>query len=114
MSGFRASGLWPLLNRLSSCNDTSNVNEFSSNESVLKVLKENCGIGAPKRRAKKMGRKVEPGQWITTHIFSNDDEKEESSASGSKQREKVPKKINLILAKLTTTRGRRGMAIPGM
>ena len=49
------------------------------------------------------GGKVEPGQQITTHIFSSDDENEEPSALGSKQEKKVPKKINLILAKLTTT-----------
>ena len=106
VSGFRASGLWPLdrnqvLKRLPSCNDTSNINEFSFNESVLKVLKENCGIGAPKRHAKKRGRKVEPGQRITTHIFSSDDENEEPSASGSKQWKKVSKKK--LLVKLTTT-----------
>ena len=93
VSGFRASGSWPLdrnqvLKRLISCNDTSNVNEFSFNKSVLKVLKENCGIGAPERCAKKRGRKVEPGQWITTHIFSSDDNNEEPSASGSKQQKK--------------------------
>ena len=74
---------------------------------MLKVLKENCGIGALKRRAKKRGRKVEPGQWITTHIFSSDDENEEPSASGSKQRKKVSKKINLILAKLMTMNRKR-------
>ena len=112
VSGFCASGLWPLdrnqvLKRLPSCNDTSNINEFSFNELVLKVLKENCGIGAPKRRAKKRGRKVEPGQWITTLIFSSDDENEEPSASGSKQQKKVSKKINLILAKLITTMRKR-------
>ena len=95
--GSRASGLWPLdrnqvLKRLPSCNDTSNINEFSFNESVLKVLKENCGTGAPKRHGKKRGRKVEAGQEITSDIFSSDDENEEPSASGSKQRKKVSKK----------------------
>ena len=79
VSGFCASGLWPLdrnqvLKRLQSCNDTSNVNAFSFNESVFKVLMENCEIGAPKRRTKKRGRKVEPGQRINSDIFSNDDE----------------------------------------
>ena len=93
VSGFRASGSWPLdrnqvLKRLISCNDTSNVNEFSFNKSVLKVLKDNCGIGASERCAKKRGRKVKPGQWITTHIFSIDDNNEEPSASGSKEQKK--------------------------
>ena len=55
---------------------------------MLKVLKENCGIGAPERCAKKRGRKVEPGQWITTHIFSSDNNNEEPSVSGSKERKK--------------------------
>ena len=92
--GFRASGLWPLdrnqvLKRLPSCNDTFNINEFSFNESVLKVLKED---GAPERHGKKRGRKVEAGQQITSNIFSSDDENEEPSASGSKQRKKVSKK----------------------
>ena len=63
VSGFCASGLWPsdrnqVLKRLPSCNDNSNVNWFSFNKSLLKVLKENCGIGAPKIHAKKRGRKV--------------------------------------------------------
>ena len=105
MSGFRASGLWPLdrnqvLKRLPSCNDTSNINEFSFNKSVLKVLKENCGIGALKRHAKKRGRKVEPGQGITTNIFSSDDENEESSASRSKQQKKVSKRNKLYIGKI--------------
>ena len=105
VSGFCASGLWPLdrnqvLKRLPSCNDTSNINEFSFNELVLKVLKENCGIGAPKRRAKKRERKVEPGQWITTLIFSSDDENEEPSASGSKQQKKVSKKNKFDIGKI--------------
>ena len=105
MSGFHASGLWPLdrnqvLKRLPSCNDTSNINEFSFNKSVLKVLKENCGIGAPKRHAKKRGRKVEPGQRITTNIFSSDDENEESSASRSKQQKKVSKRNKLYIGKI--------------
>ena len=87
VSGVRASGTWPLdrnqvLKRLPSCNDTSNVNEFSLNESVLKVLKDNCKISAPKRCAKKRARKVEPGQPINSHIFSSGDANEEPSASG--------------------------------
>ena len=97
--GSRASGLWPLdrnqvLKRLPSCNDTSNINEFSFNESVLKVLKENCGTGAVLQKdiRKKRGRKVEAGQQITSNIFSSNDKNEEPSASGSKQQKKVSKK----------------------
>ena len=47
VSDFLAGGLlWPLdgnhvLKRSPNCNDTSNVNKFSSNKSVLTVLKEN-------------------------------------------------------------------------
>ena len=91
-----AYGLWIVLKRLPSCNDTSNVNEFSFSKSALKVLKENCGIGAPKRHQKK-GRKVEPGQRINSNIFSSDDENEEPSASGSKQQKKVSKKSKLYI-----------------
>ena len=61
---------------------------------------ENCEIGAPKRRTKKRGRKVEPGQRINSDIFSNDDENEEPSASGSKQWKKVSKKNKLYIGKI--------------
>ena len=44
---------------------------------MLNVLKENCGVGSPKRCAKKRGRKVEPGQQITSDIFLSDDKNEE-------------------------------------
>ena len=82
VSGFGTSGLWSwdrnqVLKRLPSCNDTSNVNEFFFNKLVLKVLKENCGVGSPKRCAKERGRKVEPGQQITSDIFLSDDKNEE-------------------------------------
>ena len=61
---------------------------------------ENCEIGAPKRCTKKRGRKVEPGQRINSDIFSNDDENEEPSASGSKQWKKVSKKNKLYIGKI--------------
>lgn len=56
-SGFRACGTFPLdwhevLKRLQSANATDDVNEFSFNESVLEVLKMNCGITSKKKKNK--------------------------------------------------------------
>ena len=105
VSGFGTSGLWPwdrnqVLKRLPSCNDTSNVNEFFFNKLVLKVLKENCGVGSPKRCAKERGRNVEPGQQITSDIFLSDDKNEEPQASGSKPWKKIYKRNKLYFGKI--------------
>ena len=67
VSGFRATGIVPLernevLKRLPGTNDTTNVNEFSFNQSVLEVLKENCGVGQKKRGKRKRGKRIEPGK----------------------------------------------------
>ena len=40
---------YEVLKRLPSCNNTSKVNRFSLNETVWKVLKENCGIYTQQR-----------------------------------------------------------------
>ena len=61
VSSFCATGMVPLernevLKRLPGTNDTTNVQEFSFNQSVLDVLKENCGVGQKKREKRKRGQ----------------------------------------------------------
>jgi len=73
IAGFRASGIYPLdemqvLKRLPGGNkesdNTGNVTIL--NESCIKLLKENLGVGAEKTPTRKRGRKVTPGAAITT------------------------------------------------
>ena len=61
VSGFRATAIVPLernevLKRLPGMNDTTNVNEFPFNQSVLEILKESCGVGQRKQEKRKRGK----------------------------------------------------------
>ena len=64
VSGFRATSIVPLernevSKRLPGAHDTTNVNEFSFNQSVLAVFKENCGVGQKKQEKRKRGKQIE-------------------------------------------------------
>ena len=61
VSGFRATAIVPLernevLKRLPGMNDTTNVNEFPFNQSVLEIPKESCGVGQRKQEKRKRGK----------------------------------------------------------
>ena len=98
VSGFRATGIVPLerneiLKRLPGTNDTTNVQEFSFNQSVLDVLKENCGVGQKKREKRKRGKRIEPGKRVGANDFlSEDKENEKPTSSKWKARKESFKK----------------------
>ena len=55
VEGFCVHGFFPknheeVLKRLLEATNTSGVNKFLFNKSVVKVLKENCGVGVKKQR----------------------------------------------------------------
>ena len=92
MSGFRASGMYPLdkhqvLKRLPILLTSDEIDNAVFNESVLQILKENCGVGIEKKRVQtKRGRKITPGERITS--LSDD----ENDAPGSSKKQKGSKK----------------------
>ena len=54
VSGFQTCGIFPLniddiLKRLSTSNNTEEINEFSFKESILEVLGTNCGMGVQRK-----------------------------------------------------------------
>ena len=64
VSGFKAAGIYPLdphqvLKRLPDESGDDSINESIFNDAVLNILKENCGIGVPKKQVQiKRGKKV--------------------------------------------------------
>ena len=102
VSGFRATGIVPLerneiLKRLPGTNDTTNLQEFSFNQSVLDVLKENCGFGQKKREKRKRGKRIEPGERVGANDFLSEDkvnEKPTSSKRKARKERKVSKKLD--------------------
>ena len=92
MSGFRASGMYPLdrhqvLKRLPIWLTSDEIDNAVFNESVLQISKENCGVGIEKKRVQtKRGRKITPGKIITS--LSDD----ENDAPGSSKKQKGSKK----------------------
>ena len=101
ISGFRACGIFPfcpqeVLKRLPDMNNTEEVDKFSFNESVLEVLKENCGVGVEKRkRQTKRGKKVTLGKRVTGFTSDEDEENIDAdvpSSSRGKQKKKKQKR----------------------
>ena len=92
VSGFGASGVYPLdrhqvLKRLPNLVTSDEIDNAVFNESVLQILKENCSVGIEKKRVQtKRGRKITPGQRITS--LSDD----ENDAPGSSKKQKGSKK----------------------
>ena len=64
VSGFKVAGFYPLdshqvLKRLPNESGDDSINESIFNDAVLNILKENCGIGVPKKQVQvKRGKKV--------------------------------------------------------
>ena len=102
VSGFRATGIVPLerneiLKRLPGTNDTTNVQEFSFNQSVLDVLKENCGVGQKKREKRKRGKRIEPGKRVGANDFLSEDKENEKPTSSkwkARKERKVSRKVD--------------------
>ena len=73
------------------------MNSSLFNDSVLSVLKENCGIGAKKvRHASKIEQKITPDQPILElHVERNSTSDDQPSSSKRNKKEKLhPKKSN--------------------
>ena len=102
VSGFRATSIVPLernevSKRLPGAHDTTNVNEFSFNQSVLGVFKENCGVGQKKQEKRKRGKQIEPGKQVRADdLLSEDEENEKPTSSEWKARKKrkVSRKVD--------------------
>ena len=78
-------------------NESEEINSPLFNESMLSVLKENCGIGAEKiRHASKRGQKIIPGQPILElQVEKNSPSDDQPSSSKRNKKEKLhPKKSN--------------------
>ena len=125
VSGFRACGIFPLdwheiLKQLPSANATDDVNEFSFNQSVLEVLKTNCGItGERKRKQTKGGKKAILGKRVLNASESKEenDENIPCSSSGKKtqQKKEVLKNQNqLMIWMMKIYRGAENAATNGM
>ena len=103
ISGFRVARIYPLdrsqvLKHLpTSNNESEEINSPLSNESVLSVLKKNCGICAEKiRHASKRGQKIIPSQPILElQVERNSPSDDQPSFSKRNKKEKLhPKKSN--------------------
>ena len=103
ISGFRAAGIYPLdrnqvLKHIpTSYSESAEVNAPLFNESVLSVLKENCGIGVEKvKNISKRGQKIIPGQPILQlHVGKNSPSGDQPSSSKNIKKENLhPKKSN--------------------
>ena len=89
ISGFRAAGIYPLdrnqvLKHIpTSYSESAEVNAPLFNESVLSVLKENCGIDAEKvKNISKRGQKIIAGQPILQlHVERNSPSGDQPSSS---------------------------------
>ena len=94
VSGFRATSIVPLernevSKRLPGAHDTTNVNEFSFNQSVLGVFKENCGAGQKKQEKRKRQKQIEPGKQVRAdNLLSEDEENENQHLQNGKHKRK--------------------------
>ena len=101
-SGFCATGIAQperneFLKRLPGMKDTTKVHEFSFNQSVLDVLKENCGVGQKKQENRNRGKRIEPGKQVGSNDSLSEDKgnaKPTSSKQKARNERKVSRKIN--------------------
>ena len=94
-SGFQASNVYPVdryqvLKYLPNLTMSDELDNAVFNESVLQILKENCGVRIEKKRVQtKRGQIITPGKKITS--LSDD----ENDAPGPSKNEKVLRKKRL-------------------
>ena len=77
--------------------DTTKVHEFSFDQSVFDVLKENCVVGQKKQENRKRGKRIQPGKQVGANDFLSEDEGNEkptSSKRKARNERKVSRKVD--------------------
>ena len=73
------------------------MHEFSFDQSVFDVLKENCGVGQKKQENRKRGERIQPGKQVGANDFLSEDEGNEkptSSKRKARNERKVSRKVD--------------------